>query len=434
MNISIVTLFPDLYASFLETSLIKRARHKGLLSFDVASLLSFCAPGERIDAPTVGHGPGMLLKPEVVAKAIEQQEDAHGRAYRIFFSPHGIPLTQNLLELIAANVDSMGGRAMVLPARYEGMDVRVEEEYADIVLSIGDYVLMGGDLPAMVFIEALSRLIPGVVGSKESVEEESFSGPFVDHPHYTLPVEWNGRRIPDVLRSGNHAAIAEWRRDRSIERTLEGGHFGWTRSSYLNREDREDLLRSVPSHYAVLMHTDVLVDKDRVGQSSVTSLDIHDIARSAKTFGLRGYFIATPLADQQKIVEQLLHFWQQGEGVTYNPSRHAAMSFTQLVENLDAAIAAIELAEGVAPLVVGTSARVVEGVPSIGYDDQYKLWRQKRPVLLVFGTARGLSSALLERCDYVLHPIEGLASFNHLSVRSAAAIVFDRWMGLKEKR
>ncbi|HAU30162.1 MAG: tRNA (guanine-N(1)-)-methyltransferase [candidate division TM6 bacterium GW2011_GWF2_43_17] len=430
MKVSIVTLFPDLYQPFLSTSLIGRAVKQERLEFDITSLLSFCSPKERIDAPTVGHGPGMLLRPEVVEKAIQAQEQKFGRAFRVFFSPHGEQLTQPLLGEIAEQIRASGDHCMVLPARYEGMDVRLEEEYADVILSIGDYVLMGGDLPAMVFLEAISRLIPGVIGSKESVEEESFSGPFVDHPHYTAPLEWHGKVVPDVLRSGNHAAQAVWRRQQSIRRTLMGGHFQWLRSQSLTAQDRKDIHAQMPHHYAVLMHTDVVVEDGRVGESSVTSLDIHDIARSAKTFGLHGYFIATRLVDQKRIVEQLLGFWQQGEGVTYNPSRHEALAFAEVVDSLDVAIAAILEREGVEPIIIGTSARELDNVPTISYAMQHLIWRQERPVLFVFGTARGLAESVLMRCDYLVPPVYGISGFNHLSVRSAAAIVFDRWMGL----
>ncbi len=434
MNFSIITLFPDLYQQFTATSLIGRAVNDGLLKIQVESLLSFCSPKERIDAPTVGHGPGMLLCPDIVEKAIVSAEERSGKAYRIFFSPHGQPLTQSLLSQLFEKITSQGSHCMLLPARYEGMDARLEEEYADIVISIGDYVLMGGDLPAMVLMEAMSRLIPGVIGSKESIEEESFSGPFMDHPHYTTPVEWHGRRIPDVLRSGNHAAQAAWRRERSIERTVFGGHFEWMRSQNLTKDDVADAARILPHHYAILMHTDVVVDDGRIGESSVTSLDIHDIARSAKTFGFHGYFIATPLPDQQKIVKQLLDFWHVGSGVTYNPSRHTALESTMLVDSLEQAIAFITEREGIAPLCIATSARCDESLPVITYADQQVVWGHKRPVLLVLGTARGLSERVLMKCDFVLQPVRGFSEFNHLSVRSAAAIIFDRWLGIKEKR
>jgi tRNA (guanine37-N1)-methyltransferase len=246
MNFSIVTLFPDIYKPFFTTSLIGRAINDGLLSADLHSLLSFCSLKERIDAPTVGHGPGMLLRPEIVEKAILAGEQKFGTAYKIFFSPHGQPLTQPLLAQLLDKIRERGNHCMLLPARYEGMDARLEEEYADVVLSIGDYVLMGGDLPAMVFMEAISRLIPGVIGSKASIEEESFSGPFMDHPHFTLPVEWRGRRIPDVLRSGDHGAQAAWRRARSIERTVFGGHFDWMRTQDLTENDVTDVVRILP--------------------------------------------------------------------------------------------------------------------------------------------------------------------------------------------
>src|SRR5579871_559261 len=184
MKISILSVFPDLYGPFLQTSLIKRAQDQGLVSFYLSSFFSQVSPKERIDAPTFGHGAGMVLKPVVVQKAITDQEAQRGKAFKIFFSPHGKKLDQHLLQDLVRRI-GMQGHALLIPARYEGMDARVEEHYADEIVSVGDFVLMGGDLPAMILLEGLLRLVPGVVGKQESVELESFSGPFVDYPEYT---------------------------------------------------------------------------------------------------------------------------------------------------------------------------------------------------------------------------------------------------------
>lgn len=433
MKISILTLFPEMYRHFLETSLVHRAQERGDLTCEVKSLFEFCAPKERADGPIFGHGPGLLIRSEVVERAVTAQELKTGSAFKIFFSPQGKKLDQALLKELHEKIEARGGHCILLPARYEGMDARIEEEYADAVISIGDYVLMGGDLPAMVFLEGLVRYVPGVVGRQESVADDSFSGPFVDYPHYTAPVVWRGREVPEVIRSGNHAAQQEWQRNWAAEATVTG-HFDWIRSYPLNDTDRDCAARFIPPHYAALMHTEVTLPGGVVGTSSVTSIDIHDIARSARSYGLKNYFVVTPLEDQKKIVQKLLSFWQEGAGVAYNPSRHEAVVRARHADGLREVIAEIEQIEGVRPVIIVTSARPLAHKQIITYHDQEMVWRQKRPVLLLFGTAQGLAPSVVEQCDFVLCPIRGFSRFNHLSVRSAAAVVFDRWLGINEKR
>ena len=228
MKVSVLTLFPRLYDQFLEASLIGRARKNEVASVDTVDLFSFVSPGERIDAPTCGHGAGMLLRPDVIDDAIAVQEKKAGSAYKIFFSPQGKKLTQSALARVATRA-LQKGHLMLLPARYEGMDARVEQHFADEVFSVGDFVLMGGDLPAMMFLEGVFRFIPGVVGKQESVEQDSFSGPFLDHPAYTKPVSWRGMEVPEVVRSGDHAAINAWRKETAARNTVRE-NFDWFRS------------------------------------------------------------------------------------------------------------------------------------------------------------------------------------------------------------
>ncbi len=432
MHISIVSLFPELYSSFIETSLVKRACEKGIVDISTKSFFSYVAPKERIDAPSFGHGSGMLIKPAVVEAAVRDHEAQFGKAHKIFFSPQGRKLNQHVVKELA-DLFQQQKHIMLLPARYEGMDARVEQEYADSILSIGDYVLMGGDLPAMVLLESLLRFIPGVVGKMASVEHDSFSGPFVDYPEYTEPVEWHGREVPAVIRSGHHQQVDMWRFDQSVQKTV-FHHFDWLRSHALNEREVAQSNAYIPPHYVALMHTDVLVGSEKIpGCTSVTSLDIHDIARSARTYNIKGYFIVTPLYDQQQIVKTLLNFWQEGAGIEYNQKRHEAVSKASLRGSFDEVVEAIEQKEGQAPIVIATSARPVEGIQSITFYDQELVWSKKRPVLFLFGTGQGLSNERVQSCDYILPPIMGFSKFNHLSVRSAAAIVFDRWLGINQK-
>lgn len=433
MNISIISVFPDLYTSFLATSLIKRAQEKKLIDIEVSSFLSYVQPKERIDAPTFGPGAGMLIRPEVVEKAINDKESIHGKAFKIFFSPHGQKLDQKKVKNISAALEQTQ-HLMLLPARYEGMDARVEEHYADEIISVGDFVLMGGDLPAMMLLESLLRLMPGVVGKEESVERDSFSGAFVDFPEYTEPVEWQGKKVPDIVRSGNHEAIRQWRLNQAAERSVLD-HFAWVRSVSMPADEKKVAFNHIPSHYTALLHTQVLIgpNERKVGTTSVTSVDIHDIARSSATYGIKKYFIVTPLADQQKIVNTLINFWQKGIGVEYNPVRHEAMEAVNIAESLDQAIAAIEKIEGKKPLLIATSARNTPHPNPISFYDQGLVWKRNHPVLFIFGTGQGLTPDLIERCDYLLPPVEGFTEFNHLSVRSAVAIILDRWLGLNER-
>ncbi len=434
MDISVVTLFPDLYDNFFETSLIQRAQQKGLVSPRAYNLFSYAEPKKRIDGPTFGHGAGMVIKPKIIERAVIDVESKHGSSYKIFFSPRGKKLDQVSLRLIFDNMQNAQKKhLMLLPARYEGMDARIEEEYADEIISIGDFVLMGGDLPAMVLLEGLLRFIPDVVGKAESVEQDSFSGPFVDYPEYTAPVEWRGRIVPEILRSGNHKAIANWRQQEVAQESVLH-HFDWVRSYPEYTEDQKQAVQqALPHHYVALMHSDVLVGqektKTRVGTTSVTSLDIHDIARSSVTYGLKKYFIVTPLADQQAIVKTLLGFWQQGSGVSYNNHRHEAVNHVILDTSLENVIAEIIRREGKAPVLIATGAQFESHHNLIAFNDQEKVWSKGQPVLLLLGTGKGLSPEVIQRCDYRLVPLEGFSDFNHLSVRSAAAVIFDRWLG-----
>ncbi|MEX0940035.1 MAG: tRNA (guanosine(37)-N1)-methyltransferase TrmD [Candidatus Babeliales bacterium] len=428
MNISILSVFPELYNQFLKTSLIARAQEKGLIQVNLESFFSFVEPKERIDAPTFGPGAGMLIRPDVVEKAINKQEEQVGPAFKVFFSPQGQKVNQKVLKQLA-NILQQKKHVMFIAGRYEGMDARVEEHYADMTLSIGDFVVMGGDLPAMLVLEGFLRLIPQIVGKQESVEQESFYGPFVDYPEYTAPIEWKGLKVPDIVRSGNHAAIEQWRHEKAIKKTVKH-HFNWLRNWPLDKQEKIQSKHFIPPHYIVLMHTDVLLPNDEVGTTSVTSMDIHDVARSAATYGIENYFLVTPLLDQQKIVNTLIDFWQKGAGKAYNIHRYQALQLVQMRNNLDEVIEVIRTKEGRDPLIITTSAREVEEKRAISYYDQSKIWQEDRPVLLLFGTGKGLAPQIIERSDYTLIPVEGFSDFNHLSVRSAIAIILDRWMGI----
>lgn len=434
MNVSILTLFPELYQPFLQTSLLKRAAEKKLVSFSVQNLFDQVQPKERIDAPTFGHSSGMLIRPDVMEKAIESADLQFGKSFKIFLSPQGSKLTQHRAQELWKRVASRQ-HVMLFASRYEGIDARVEQEYADEIISVGDFVVMGGDIPAMLLIECLFRHMPGVVGKEESVLLDSFSGSFVDYPEYTKPVEWREKVVPEVLRSGNHLAISTWRKEKSAELTVKK-HFDWLRSCVLTKAEKDLALQYIPHHYVALMHTGIELKGGRIGTTSVTSIDIHDIARSGATYDIKNYFIVTPLIDQQNMVKSLLGFWQEAEvGGQYNHDRHEAMNRVIVVNGLQEVIASIEKKEGKKPILIGTSAKPsIDELKMLSYFDQEKAWSHNQPVLILLGTGHGMATELIDQCDYLLQPLQGFSQFNHLSVRSAAAIIFDKWLGIALKK
>lgn len=177
-----------------------------------------------------------------------------------------------------------------------------------------------------------------------------------------------------------------------------------------------------------LIHYPVVNKNGAIIGSAVTNLDLHDIARAAKTYGVRNYFVATPFADQRRLINEITNHWHQGHGAAYNPLRGAALRLIRPVEDLAQATQEITTTDGRAPLVIATSAQLQK--PTIGYPELLAHGKKSnRSVLLVFGTAHGLAPAILDQCEGTLAPISGMGSYNHLSVRSAVSIILDRLLG-----
>lgn len=437
MKISIITVFPELYETFLSTSLIARAQKNNIVSFDLFKISDMCEPKERIDEPVCGPGTGMIIKPTVIEKAIETCETKHGPGFKIFFSPKGKKLTQKTLQTYAKTMPAkpLGGKnrhIILICSRYEGMDARVENHYADAIISIGDYVLMGGDVAAQVFLEGFLRLLPDVVGKQESVEQESFSSSLLDYPEYGLPKVWKDQKIPEIILSGNHAAIEKWRKEQACKKTLLE-RFDWFRSSGPSPEVIKTCTKQIPAHYVALMHSDIMLKGGKVGHSSVTSLDLHDTARSCATYGVKNMFMVSALKDQRNIMNSLLEFWKSDEGKKYNITRFEAVKRVVPIASFQETIDFIEKQEGKKPLIITTSAKEHTHATKIDYFSQEKVWTLDRPVLFVFGTAQGLCDKIIEESDFLLVPIRGMTDYSHLSVRSAVAIILDRWLGLQPK-
>jgi tRNA (guanine37-N1)-methyltransferase len=213
MKIDVLTLFPGMFAGPLDESIIKRARQAGLLDLNIHNLRDYAHDRHKtVDDRPFGGGPGMLLKPEPIFEAVEAIGREHTRV--VLLSPSGRPFSQALARELSAVHDML-----LISGHYEGFDERIREQLADDEISIGDYVLTNGALPAMVIIDAVTRLLPGVLGDDQSVEEESFSDGLLEYPQYTRPAEFRGLGVPEVLLSGNHAEIAKWRAEHARLRT-----------------------------------------------------------------------------------------------------------------------------------------------------------------------------------------------------------------------
>ena len=218
MNFHILTLFPEMVMDGLSASIIGRAQNKGILSVEAINIRDFAEnKHNRVDDYTYGGGAGMLMQAGPVYGAYQSVvEKAQSKPRVIYLSPQGQTFSQGMAEEFAKEEE-----LIFLCGHYEGIDERVLEEIVTDYVSIGDYVLTGGELPAMVMIDAISRLIPGVLHNDVSAEFESFQDNLLEYPQYTRPEEWHGKKVPEILLSGHHANVEKWRREQSIIRTAQ---------------------------------------------------------------------------------------------------------------------------------------------------------------------------------------------------------------------
>ncbi|GMV40871.1 MAG: hypothetical protein AMXMBFR64_25870 [Myxococcales bacterium] len=439
----VLTLFPDMLASPLDGSILGRAREAGLIDVHLHDIRAHTEDRHRTaDDLPFGGGSGMVMKPEPVVRCIEQVKAAWAPARTYLLSPSGRPFDQAMAQEIAA----LGSVALVC-GRYEGVDERVAA-FIDGEISIGDYVLTGGELGALVVIDATARLLPGVLGNAESPIAESHTGePILEHPQYTRPRTFRGMEVPDALLSGNHALIEAWRRQQALERTRARRPDLFERLSLSDR-DRELLGEArprgksrkrrnhlspdqKPAIYLALLHHPVYNKAGETVATAVTNVDIHDIARSSRTFGLKGFYLVTPVEQQRALIAEILGHWTEGAGASHNPRRAEALGRAEVVASLQAAIEAITAREGARPTVVATGARLAGDI--VAFDVlRERMERRGDPAtswLVLLGTGWGMTTEVIDGADVRLAPIDGVDGYNHLSVRSAAAIILDRLLG-----
>jgi len=315
---------------------------------------------------------------------------------------------------------------ILLCSRYEGVDERVIQQFVDIELNMGDYIVMGGEVPAMAFIESLCRLIPGVLGNPQSTETESFENYLLEHPQYTKPAEYEGLTVPPVLLSGHHKEVQKWRETESVKITQERRPDLWQKALYSKKLQPQVTNKRIS---LALVHYPVLGKQGEIITSSITNIDLHDIARTCKTFDVESLYIVHPTKILRRLSEKIFEHWDSGFGATYNPNRREALALLKIVPTLEDVILDLQIRFEKKPIIVTTSAR--SSNDTISYENMREIMSSKEnsPFLILFGTGWGLADEVMELAKYRLDPILGHGDYNHLSVRSAAAIILDRLFG-----
>lgn len=418
--VSIVTAFPELFRSYISTSIIGRGVESGRLDVEILDIRDFAEGGYRqIDDYSFGGG-GMVIMPEPLRKAVDSIAGRDER-YVVYPSPQGVPLYQQQVEDLYRVARTK--RLVIVCGHYEGIDERFTENYVDLEVSLGDFVLTGGELPALAILDSISRLVSGVVGRERAVTEDSFYSGMLDHPHYTRPYDWDGVEAPEVLIGGDHAAIEAFRRDEAVARTLA------RRPDIIARAGIMPYMKR--GVYVMQLHHPVLDRNGEKSTTAITGMDIHDIARACRTYGVKKYIIVTPLAPQREMIAKIAAHWTEGYGASFNPDRSEAMSLIKTFGSYGRALAWVADREKAEPFKVATTARISETAENWQVL-KGRLLQIERPAVFVFGTGHGLHDEVISGADSVLAPIMGgTDGYNHLSVRSAASIVLDRFFGFR---
>lgn len=419
---TIVTLFPAMFESPLNHSILKKAQEKGLLSIRLVDPRNYTTDRHRMtDDYPYGGAQGMVMKPEPLVAAIEDIKTKLSRSKVVLLSPKGRVFNQALAVELANEEE-----VVLVCGRYEGVDERVKA-FIDDEISIGDYTISGGEPAATVIIDAVARLIPGVLGNEKSASEESFSDGLLEYPQYTRPEDFRGAKVPEILLSGDHERIRQWRRRMSVQLT------GKRRPDligrvHLSREEKELICNQRAPVYVALLHHPVYDKNRQIVTTAVTNMDIHDIARSGRTYGIKGFYVVTPVKALQKLALKIIDHWQRGYGSQYNTTRKEALALVRVKDTLDDVLIHVEQECGEKPRIIVTSARP-GGERTSFAQVKDMLMNTTHPFLILLGTGWGLTETIISQSDYVLEAIEGCTDYNHLSVRSAAAIILDRLLG-----
>ncbi|MDR1915064.1 MAG: tRNA (guanosine(37)-N1)-methyltransferase TrmD [Synergistaceae bacterium] len=420
VRISVVTAFPDLVRGYLASGVLGRGIDSGRLDVSVVDIRDHARRSEyrQIDDYSFGGG-GMVLMPGPLESALDCVADRESR-YVVYPSPQGVRLHQELVEDLR-RIAALK-RLVIVCGRYEGVDERFVDRCVDMEVSMGDFVLTGGELPALALVDAISRLVRGVVGRERAVAEDSFFSGMLDHPHYTRPENFKGCAAPRVLLDGDRAAIESYRRSESAARTLS------RRPEILARAGIMPFLGC--GVYVMLLHHPVLDRKGMSSTTSVTGMDLHDIARACRTYGVKKYLVVTPMASQRELVKKVASHWITGYGADFNPDRASAMQKIKVFAHSGRALEWVEEREHQPSFTISTTAQPRDDSVS-WLSLKTRALQMNRPIVFIFGTGHGLHEDVIQSSDAVMAPISGGGDYNHLSVRSAVSIVLDRFFGFR---
>ncbi|MBI3795099.1 MAG: tRNA (guanosine(37)-N1)-methyltransferase TrmD [Nitrospinae bacterium] len=417
MQIDVLTIFPQIFDGFLGESLVAKGIAKNIFSVNVRDIRAFAEnKHKKVDDAPFGGGAGMVMSPQPLADAIDSIKK-EGPCRTILLTPRGRPFTQKIARELS------GEKKLVLVCgRYEGVDERIVRHWVDEEISLGDFVLNGGEVAAMAVIEAVFRLLPGAVGCQDSTGEESFEKGLLEYPHYTRPENFRGLPVPAELLSGHHKNIEKWRFEQSVKKT---------------GEVRPDMLEKRPEQWKKIKFSIALVhypvaNKDGGEMvSSITTLDAHDLARIGRTYGAERAYMVTPVLEQARLVARIMKHWKDDDAVKKADGRKSlAVDVLRTAGSIDDMVEDAKRRSKRVKLLATSATRTERSVSP-------QVWRNLAAEgddewIILFGTAHGLGRSLVERADSVLLPVEGGGEFNHLPVRGASAIILDRLFGRTE--
>ena len=426
MKFDIVTIFPDFFESVFSFGVISRAVENKTVKINVHDLRTYSpAKHGKTDDTPYGGGSGMLMTPGPIGKAINSIREKGLRSAVILTTPKGEEFSDRKAQELCGFE-----QLIILCGRYEGVDDRVNELYVDMKISTGKYINSGGEYACSLIVDAVSRYLPGVLGNTESLASESLKDGLLEYPQYTKPRTYRGKKVPEVLISGDHEKIRKWRRRESIKSTFIQNPASLDDAQLSKDEDaflKELKTESSPGFkvYIALVHYPAYNSRLEVVSTAFKSIDAHDISRDATTYGVRKFYLINPVEEQRRLAGRLVDHWIEGEGKNFNETKSRAFGIVSILSTIEEAIGQIEEIEGKKPKIVATDARFSDDMT--GYRTlREKIFENEEPFLILFGTGSGLTLETIKAADYVLRPISGYSEFNHLSVRSAAAIVLDR--------
>lgn len=423
LNFHLITLFPEFFHSPLATSLLGRARSNGLISFSFHNPRDFGMGAHRqVDDRPFGGGPGMIMQLEPILKAVGTIENP---GPLLLLSPSGKQFDQSIARELVKYRD-----LTLICGRYEGIDSRLNQLLPLHDISVCPAILNGGETAALAIIEAVARLTPGFLGKNESAEIESFTDNLFEYPQYTRPEFFQDLKVPDILLSGNHAEIAKWRRQKALSITLarnpdllSSAMLSKTDADFLSKQTRKRPSRNLSF---CLCHSPVVLENGKIGCSSLTNLDVHDIGRISRSYGMGPFFVLHPLNDQRQILNTILEHWQMRE--KGHADRKKALDLARPVHDFEEIKDWCDMYYGQAPCWIISSANWPEKVAPVASVKEIREMCEERPVIICLGTARGLAVHQLPFNFLRMRPIRFLDE-NHLSVRAAAAIIADRILG-----